>query len=75
MGMGGHILGPKKLRKLNANTGLGADRAYRRGGYCEARVRVPGGCEHYEVDWVSWEARLVEAPFHWASCQEVLNGN
>jgi hypothetical protein len=69
MGIGGHMLGDKKLRQLRQATGLNFDRAYRRGWECEGRVINPDGtCSHYRVDPLTEQYVEVDAPVHWASC-------
>lgn len=70
MGISGHILGDKKLRRLNRETGFMFDRAYRRGTYGEGREIVEGVCKHYSINW--HEKTIVgmseEETRHWASC-------
>lgn len=62
MGIGGHILGPRKLRKLAAPTGLPLDRAYIRNGYSEGVVWTADGCEHYRIDPKSGEHQRIGNP-------------
>lgn len=67
MGIGGHILGEKKLRQLSERSGLSLDRAYRRNHEVEGRVVRDGECRHYAIDWETGEAREL-TPDHWSSC-------
>lgn len=69
MGIGGHILGPRKLRSLSRLTGLPLNRAYIRGHDSEGVVWLPdGGCVHYAIDPATGEHERVEQPTHWSSC-------
>jgi hypothetical protein len=71
MGIGGHILGEKKLRQLRQRTGLPLDRAYRRNHGCEGVVWHPGigdGCTHYDIVWETGEYLIEAKPVHWATC-------
>jgi hypothetical protein len=68
MGIGGHMLGEKKLRHLRQVTGLSIDRAYRRNRLCEARVIEDDFCTHYSIDPLTEQYVKIEHPIHWASC-------
>ena len=68
MGIGGHVLGPKKLRKLAALTGLPLNRAIIRNHYGEGVVWTEAGCRHYQIDPKTGEHTEIADPFHWASC-------
>lgn len=69
MGISGHILGERKLRKLNRETGMDFDRAYNRNGQGEARmIDERGDCLHFWVDFRTMEVELLEFPMHWTSC-------
>lgn len=68
MGIGGHILGERKLRGLRERTGLDLDRAYRRGRECEGRVVEDGVCCHYIINWESGFSMPYPDAMHWASC-------
>jgi len=70
MGIGGHMLGARKLRQLNRMIpGYDFDRAYNRNGQGGARViDEHGECLHYWVDFRTWEVELEERPIHWTSC-------
>lgn len=68
MGVNGHMLGERKLRQLNRQTGMLFDRAYNRDGAGEARLWGADGCEHYWVDYETWEVKREPHPVHWASC-------
>ena len=71
MGIGGHMLGEKKLRRLSRLTGLALDRAYRRGRAAEGRVIEDGRCVHYSIDPVTGEHKRRsegEPLLHWSSC-------
>ena len=74
MGISGHILGEKKLRRLRRLTGLPLDRAYRRGKDCEGRLLgADGVCRHYAIDPDTGEYRQrteSETLLHWVSCRE-----
>lgn len=67
MGIGGHMLGEKKLRQLRERTGLSLDRAYRRGQECEGRVVLDGVCQHFSIRWETGEFVPVDHG-HWTSC-------
>lgn len=50
MGIGGHMLGDKKLNQLRNRTGINFRRAYRRGATGEACYLVgDSGCVHYRL--------------------------
>jgi hypothetical protein len=68
MGISGHMLGERKLRRLSERTGLPLDRALHRGHACEGRTVTDGVCTHYDIDWDSGAHRLIEEPLHWSSC-------
>lgn len=69
MGIGGHILGDRKLRRLRELTGLDLDRAYIRNRDAEGRViEVDGRCVHYSIDPKTGVYALNIDPIHWASC-------
>ena len=70
MGIGGHILGPRKLRELNRMIpGFDFDRAYNRNGVGGARmIDERGECIHFAVNYKTWETDMIEFPTHWASC-------
>lgn len=71
MGIGGHILGPRKLRQISRDVGIDFDRAFNRNGYCVGRrLNEEGQCEHYEVDLVARTATLILDPMHWTSCRD-----
>lgn len=68
MGIGGHMLGEKSLRRLNRLTGLDLDRAYIRGNHSEGVAYTGTTCVHYEIN-PKTGAWIVESdPIHWASC-------
>lgn len=70
MGVGGHILGPKKLRKLSNLTGLSLDRAAIRNGASEGIVWHEDGTDtHYEIDPKTGEHEPIEDPMHWSTCR------
>lgn len=68
MGISGHILGPRKLRKLVRETGMPFDRAYRRNNYGGGRVAYDGTCLHYEIDFTTMSVMPIINPTHWSSC-------
>lgn len=69
MGIGGHILGPRKLRQLQRLTGLPLNRAYIRNGYGEGVVwNDDGTCIHYAIDPRTGAAETISEPGHWTSC-------
>lgn len=71
MGIGGHILGDRKLRRLRERSDLNLDRAYIRGQECEGRVIQPDGtCEHFTIDPETGASERIDAPMHWVSCPE-----
>lgn len=69
MGIGGHILGPKKLRRLSRLTGLALERAYTRDGDSEGIVWNGDDHIHYRIDPYTGEHRALLNPNHWASCR------
>lgn len=69
MGISGHILGARKLRRLQRLTGLPFDRAYRYHDSGGARlIDENGRCQHYGVNFRTGEAQLQERAVHWWSC-------
>ena len=71
MGISGHVLGPRKLRRLNRLTDMDFDRAYNRNGEIQARKLVEGVCVHFEVDAEDWGVLPipeVDLFGHWSSC-------
>lgn len=68
MGIGGHMLGPKKLRRLSRLTDLPLRRAYRRGRYAEGVVWDGDSHTHYKIDPVTGNHEEIPFPWHWASC-------
>lgn len=66
----GHILGPKKLRRLNAATGMNFDKASRPvTGWYVARTVHDGHCHHYEINY--WTGAITEETgqvMHWTTC-------
>lgn len=69
MGIGGHILGAKKLRRLAAKTGLPLDRAYIRGSESEGVVWAADRCRHYRIDTATGDHEEIVDATHWASCR------
>ena len=68
MGIGGHILGPRKLRRLVKATGIPFDRAFNRNGDGGGRTIVDGKCQHYDIDFRSMEVVKLECARHWETC-------
>lgn len=68
MGISGHMLGPKKLRKLSKLTGLPLSRAYIRNKAAEGVVWTSNGCEHYWIDPKTGEWEFNDLPSHWYTC-------
>lgn len=69
MGISGHMLSEKSLRRVNRNTGMNFDRAFIRNGYGQGRqVNEQGACEHYAFDPRTWEVTKDESANHWSSC-------
>ena len=68
MGIGGHMLGAKKLRALSRLTGLDLRRAYIRGGYAEGVVWDGSEHTHYAINPKTGEHQVDPRPMHWASC-------
>ena len=69
MGIGGHMLGPRKLRRLRNLTGLNLRRAYIRGRGCEGVVGEMGpGHIHYRIDPKVGDYEPIANPMHWGSC-------
>lgn len=69
MGIGGHILGPRKLRQLSERTGLRLTRAYRRNQECVG-ITVETTCRHWQIDHETGEYREIPDPVHWSSCPQ-----
>lgn len=70
MGIGGHILGPKKLRRLSRLTNLDLRRAYIRNGEAEGTVwEDDGSHKHYAINPKTGETRWIPNPMHWGSCE------
>jgi hypothetical protein len=68
MGIGGHMLGDRKLRWVNRNTGMNFDRAFRYHDQGEGRFRNESGeCEHWDINFRTWEVQRCYDG-HWASC-------
>jgi hypothetical protein len=68
MGIGGHMLGPRRLRRLSALTGLDLRRAYIRGSQSEGTVWDGDDHTHYAINPRTGEHKPIEDPFHWSSC-------
>lgn len=69
MGISGHMLGEKKLARLNRETGNNFDRAYNRNGFGAARTfDERGECLHFAVNFKTLEVEMIEFPTHWSSC-------
>lgn len=72
MGIGGHMLGERRLRALRVKTGLELDRAYNRGtDDCQGVVWDPKPgtrCVHYAIDVATGAYAVIERPDHWWSC-------
>ena len=70
MGISGHILGERKMRRLNRVTGMDFDRAYRYHGPTYARrINEHGQCEHFVVNEVTGEVvQNIDQTIHWTSC-------
>lgn len=68
MGISGHILGERKLRRLIRETGLPFERAYNRNGVGQGRIIVGDRCRHYWIDFEGWATREIQEPQHWTSC-------
>lgn len=69
MGISGHILGERKLRKLRGQTGINFDRAYNRNGEGVGRVIENGVCVmHYSIDFSTYQAVEIADATHWFSC-------
>lgn len=75
MGIAGHILGPKKLRRLATATGLPLDRAINRNGYCEGVVWTDSGCQHFEIDLRNGTHQQIDNPGHWSTCNPANRGD
>lgn len=71
MGISGHILGERKLRAVNRATGMEFDRAFRYHEWGMGRVRKDGECQHYHIDFRTWEVELDTGAGHWSSCSQV----
>lgn len=72
MGISGHMLGPRKLRRLERETGIPFERAYNRNGKGAARVLAEDGTclGHWVIDFRSMEVSQDPHPWHWFSCKE-----
>lgn len=73
MGIAGHMLGDKALRRLNLRTGMHFDRAFIRGHECEGRYVLRstiGGdvCVHCQVDLDTYLIKALTFSHHWSSC-------
>ncbi len=68
MGIGGHMLGVKKLRRLSALTGLDLRRAYIRGSTAAGVVWTGDDHLHYLINPKTGEHRVESNPMHWGSC-------
>lgn len=68
MGISGHILGERKLRRVNRETGMEFDRAFNRNGRGIGRLVEDGICYHYFIDFSTWETERILQPTHWSSC-------
>lgn len=74
MGISGHMLGPRKLRRLSRLSGLDLDRAYIRNRYAEGRVLSGSAtCTHFRIDPRTGESTMLtedDSPvsLHWSSC-------
>lgn len=72
MGIAGHILGEKKMRKLNRETGMNFDRAFNRNGQGVGRVLFGATDTHYAIDFTTYEIAYIDDPTHWTSCPKRL---
>jgi hypothetical protein len=68
MGIGGHMLGAKKLKQLSTRSTLPLNRACHRNGYCEGVVWTEESCIHYSIDFKTGEHVIIENPMHWYTC-------
>jgi hypothetical protein len=69
MGIGGHMLGRRKLRQLSTLTGLPLDRAYIRGHASEGVVWSGTTHDHYAINPDTGEHQLISEPLlHWGTC-------
>lgn len=72
MGIGGHMLGEKKLNKLRAIARIRFDRAYRRNSSGEAVVWGDGlECQHYRLSFgINNTVAVYKMKYamHWSSC-------
>jgi len=75
MGIGGHILGPRKLRRLRALTGLPLDRAYIRNHHAEGVIWSDDGCRHFEIDPHTGAHKPIAEPDHWTTCDPSKRGH
>jgi len=78
MGIGGHILGAKKLRQLNKWSPIQFDKAYKRGNTGEGRtvswyLHDRYKCLHYSIDYTNKVVTFKEHPMHWSSCYPVID--
>ena len=70
MGIAGHMLGERKLRRLVAWSGIPFDRAFNRNGEGVARLVVDGRCVHFFVDYRAQTVERITSPTHWSSCRD-----
>ena len=70
MGISGHMLGEKKLRRLNNWSGMEFDRAFNRNGGGAARTIEDGACVHYVVDFEAKKISRNPDSGHWSSCYD-----
>jgi hypothetical protein len=70
VGIGGHIVGERKLRRLVAKTGLPLNRAYIVSShYGQGVVWTETGCRHYSFDPKSGDIlEEIHTPTHWTTC-------
>jgi hypothetical protein len=72
MGIGGHILSGRNLRRLSRKTGLDLDRAYIRNKESQGVIWTDDGCIHYDIDPETGEYDVISNPIHWSSCTDHL---
>lgn len=69
MGISGHMLGERRLRRLREQTGIPFDRAYIMDGRTgEGVVWSEGSCTHYAIDPKTKTAVVIIPRAHWSSC-------